>query len=97
MTINFTKINSDLLTSFLDTKPKHKNTFLFTIRDVHVVGISNKELTHEMSKQRKSLVTWMGKRMANNTLKLDGWIITVWARTAPYKYKAVRTHGRRYT
>jgi len=89
----FSNRNRGIITTFLETKPKHKDNFIFTIRDVLIVGIDNRELTDETKRMRIALVTWMGKRLIKNPLQLDGWTVTVWSRTNPYKYQAVRTHG----
>ena len=88
--LNFHDKMKLLLTDFLEGKPKHKSTFIFTVRDVHVVEIYKTGLTHEMSCARKSLVTWMGKCFKDGPITLDGWTVTVWSKTNPFKYQAVR-------
>lgn len=78
------------ITDYLDGKTTQKNMFIFTIRNVISVGLHGAELSYARSCARKALVTWMGKRLKHGDLILDGWTVTVWSRTNPFKYQAVR-------
>ena len=81
-----------VITKFLQDKPLHKTYTVFTVKDLFPGG--RRTMTSETHRNRLRLAKWLLNGMKQTqSVEVDGWVLSVFIRSQPFKYRAERTTG----
>lgn len=78
------------LVKFFETKPTHKQTFIFKVRDVYPPPMGKGHyIDTESVRKRKSLGVWLYRNM-KPIATIPGFNISLYMAVIPYRYLATR-------